>query len=222
MEQNNRKKTALIFLNGYYPNEHISFYSDAIKSKCENTVLIAVDGGLNLFDKLGAEPDIIIGDFDSANPELARKFRGSEKIEIDSENKMFTDCEFALKNCAEKGVSRVIIYGGIDTSFETDHLLGNVFLLFAYKKEFESIIMRDFCQEIIPLENETYEGKGKPGDFISIVPLSDEIKFNTNGLKYKADEQTFEFGGTTPLRNELSESEFKIDLSGRALLVVHC
>ena len=210
---------ARIFLNGHYPSEQIKFYHDEMKAG--DSLLIAVDGGLGIFKQTGMKPDIIIGDFDSIDNSLKAEYMGHKFIEIPAENKMFTDCEFALKYCREKKVGKIVIYGGIDTSFETDHLLGNVFLLFAYKKQFESIIMRDYCQEIIPLENETYQGTGKPGDFISIVPISDEIKFESTGLKYDSGGQAFKFGATTPLRNELSENEFKIELTGRALLVVH-
>ena len=226
MNRNRSKQTAKIFLNGAYPKEHIDFYLDEMRS--DESFLIAVDGGLRLFSELtvthptgGVVPDLILGDFDSLDTTAPRPTTGVTTIEIPPENKMFTDCEFALKWCAENGINNVIIYGGIDSSFETDHLLGNILIMFAYKDQFESIKMRDYCQEIIPLEDERYEGDGKVGDFVSLVPLSKEIDFGCTGLKYDPGARVFKFGSSTPLRNQLADTKFTIDLTGRAALVVH-
>jgi thiamine pyrophosphokinase len=214
-----RKYTARLFLNGCYPEGHLGFYQDEIKS--DDSFLIAADGGLQIFEKLNITPDLILGDFDSFDKSDLTKFKDSVQLEIPPENKMYTDCEFALQWCVENGIKSVVIYGGIDVAFETDHLLGNIFAMFAYKENFESIRMRDFCQEIIPLEDESFEGEGKIGDFVSLVQLSDEMEFNCTGLKYDPGARVYRFGQTTPLRNQFSDTKFTIELSGRALLVAH-
>jgi thiamine pyrophosphokinase len=137
------------------------------------------------------------------------------------DGKSLTDGELALDWCANNNITDVVIYGGIDTAFETDQLLANIFMMFAYKTRFASIKMRDYCQEIIPLENQRYSGHGSIGDKLSVAPISNEIVYEASGLKYNPEGEKYRFGRTKPLRNELAEPRFSVKISGRAVLIKH-
>ena len=50
-----------IFLHGEYSNVDSRFYRDLIS----DSVSVAVDGGIELFERLGLVPDIALGDFDT-------------------------------------------------------------------------------------------------------------------------------------------------------------
>ena len=74
------KRTALIFLNGFYDTRQLPFYRKAIQSAITNGYLIVcADGGLHIFECLNRTfgldlwPTHLIGDLDSVNPNLYSK-----------------------------------------------------------------------------------------------------------------------------------------------------
>lgn len=215
------KTKAAIFLNGAYPPDHSYFYVREYKHAAKDSVIIVTDGGLQFFINHKLTPDLIIGDWDSADIKLVKSYPKAVTLTMPSDGKAYTDNELALKWCVENKIREAVIYGGIDTSFETDHLLGNVFLLFTFKTKLQSIKMRDYCQEIVALENESYTGNGKPGDMISVVPVSEKITYAGDGLSYNPEGKTYKFGHTTPLRNQLADKIFHIEVKGKAVLVRH-
>ncbi len=215
------KTKAAIFLNGTYPAEHQEFYVNEYLNSKVDSVIIVTDGGLKFFIDNKLKPDIIAGDLDSIDNELLDLFDEAEVITVASQGKSLTDGELALDWCVKNKVVGVTLFGGIDTAFTTDHLMGNIFMMFAFKNKFTSIKMRDYCQEIIPLENESYSGDGKPGDMLSVIPLSDEIVYEASGLKYDPSGKAFKFGQTIPLRNELADKGFTVNIKGRAVVIRH-
>ena len=215
------KTKAAIFLNGTYPIEHQEFYVKECLNKRADSIIIVTDGGLKFFIDNKLKPDIIVGDLDSIDSESVDLFDKAEVITVASQGKSLTDGELALNWCVKNKVTGVTLFGGIDTAFTTDHLMGNMFMMFAFKNKFTSIKMRDYCQEIIPLENESCSGDGKPGDMLSVIPLSDEIVYEASGLKYDPGGKTFKFGLTIPLRNELADKAFTVNIKGRAVVVRH-
>jgi len=215
------KTKAAIYLNGSYPPDHLYFYIREYKDSLDDSIIIVTDGGLQFFINNNLLPDLILGDWDSADIGLIKSFPKAVTISMPGDGKTLTDGELALDWCANNNISEIVIYGGIDTVFETDQLLANIFMMFAYKSKFTSIKMRDYCQEIIPLENQRYSGHGSVGDKLSVAPISDEITYEATGLKYNPEGQTYKFGQTKPLRNQLADTRFSVNISGRALLFKH-
>jgi thiamine pyrophosphokinase len=215
------KNKAAIYLNGAYPPDHSYFYIHEYKRSVKDSVVIVTDGGLKFFIVHKLTPDLIIGDWDSANIKHLKEYPKAVTISVPSDGKAYTDSELALDWCVKNKIREVTIYGGIDSAFETDQLLGNIFLLFAFKKKFYSIKMRDYCQEIIPIYNESYNGNGKPGDMLSVVPISEKIVYAGDGLRYDPKGKTYKFGKTTPLRNLLDDTIFRVEIKGRAVLIRH-
>ena len=214
------KGRAAIFLNGAYPAAHREFYIDEYRRESKRAVIIAVDGGWRFLADNQLRADLVIGDMDSLGTDLQRVAE-TEIVTVPGEGKNLTDGELALDWCVKKRLTKAIIYGGVDTAFETDHLLGNVLMLFAFKADFDELKMRDFRQEIIALQDESYSARGKPGDLLSLVPLSEEVTYYAQGLKYDPAGAVFKFGRSQPLRNELTADRFKVSVSGRALLIIH-
>ncbi len=215
------KNKAAIFLNGAYPPDHSYFYIHEYKRAGDDSVIIVADGGLQFFINHEIAPDLIIGDWDSADIETVKSYPKAVTISVPSEGKDYTDTELALNWCLENGVKDITLYGGVDNSFETDQMLGNVFLMFTYKDRFNSIKMRDYCQEIVPLIDECYTGNGTEDDMLSVVPVSEHIVLSGDGLKYDPSGKTYALGQTTSLRNQLADAVFHIELKGKGILIHH-
>jgi len=219
--ENKSKENAAIFLNGYYPLEHIDFYINELKTSRDSSMLIAVDGGLSMFDKCRIAPDLIIGDLDSINHDKINEYSKIRIVQIPLENKDKTDCECCLDWCIDNGVKNIILYGGLDSGSETDHLLGNLMTALTYRQSFDSIKIKEYSQVIIPVIDEQYSGTGEVGDFISVIPMSDEIRYEATGLKYNPGGAVYKFGSSASLRNELRDTNFIVNIEGKALIIKH-
>jgi thiamine pyrophosphokinase len=79
--------------------------------------VIAADGGFAHVQKLGLEPDCVLGDFDSLGyvPDHAKLF----PVEKDD-----TDAMLAVRHGLEKGFREFVIYGGLDGQ-RLDHTIAN-------------------------------------------------------------------------------------------------
>lgn len=88
----------------------------------QDDYVIYCDCGLRHMDGLGAEPDLIVGDFDSySNPEM-----GTETIVLPCE-KDDTDTVFAVKEALRRGFEDFLLVGVVGERL--DHTLGNVSIL---------------------------------------------------------------------------------------------
>lgn len=91
----------------------------ALGPREEGDLLIAADGGLASLERLGEEPDLVVGDFDS----LGRVPRG-EKVTVLPREKDDTDTMYALRLGLERGFRRFLIYGGLGGRL--DHTVANL------------------------------------------------------------------------------------------------
>ena len=88
----------------------------------QDDYMIYCDCGLRHMDGLGAEPDLIVGDFDSySNPEF-----DTETIVLPCE-KDDTDTVFAVKEALRRGFEDFLLIGVVGERL--DHTLGNVSIL---------------------------------------------------------------------------------------------
>ncbi len=85
----------------------------------ENDLIIAADAGYLHLEKLGIEPDILLGDFDSMElPE-------DRQALIYPVRKDDTDTMLAVRLGFEKGYNEFVIYGGLGGE-RTDHSIANI------------------------------------------------------------------------------------------------
>ena len=94
----------------------------------QDDYVIYCDCGLRHMDGLGAEPDLIVGDFDSySNPEME-----TETIVLPCE-KDDTDTVFAVKEALKRGFEEFLLVGVVGERL--DHTLGNVSILLMLDSE---------------------------------------------------------------------------------------
>ena len=94
----------------------------------QDDYVIFCDCGLRHMDGLGAEPDLIVGDFDSySNPEF-----DTETIVLPCE-KDDTDTVFAVKEALRRGFEDFLLIGVVGERL--DHTLGNVSILLMLDSE---------------------------------------------------------------------------------------
>ncbi len=214
-------KKYIIFLNNKYGRTDNNFYLKQLGGK----ISVAADGGIRFFRKNKIIPDILIGDFDSA-PRLSKKYLNNIEVIQHPQKKNKTDSQLAVELTLERGAGVIEICGALSNS-EIDHALGNIFLLELvnkYKKKNQSDVSAyiiDSRKKIFLIKNESIEIIGKPGNYISIIPLEDNCRIDFHGLAYPPPNKKLLMGDSLTLRNQFKNKRSKIRASGKIVIVTY-
>ncbi len=225
-EKMKKSKKYILFLNNRYSAKDNAYYLRNLKGK----IMVAVDGGVRFFLKNHITPDILIGDFDST-PKLSKNYLKSIEVIQHPVKKDKTDSQLAVELALARGANNIEICGALSNS-EIDHTLGNIFLLelinkFKVKKKKKqpdiSATIIDSTKKIFLLKNESVEIKGKPRDFISIIPLEDNCRVNFSGLAYPPPppNRKLLLGDSLTLRNQFKNRRAIIKVSGKFIIVTY-
>ena len=184
--------------------------------------VIAVDRGLNAAWALGIVPDVIVGDFDSADPAALADFRRREHIvwEVHQPEKDDTDTELAIKRAAAMGAGYIVLLGA--TGGRLDHLLGNIHLLYPCLQRGVEACILDPGNKLYLIDGERrFKRREVWGTYISFLPLTEEVKGITlRGFKYPLTDKDIAIGTSMCISNELAADEAVITLQDGVLIVV--
>lgn len=157
--------------------------------------LIGADGGGNHALQSGRLPEVLMGDLDSITPESLELCRQKNvHIEQFPREKDETDLELALEYAvsqlkreapsqdpSSREIHTLWLYGA--TGGRVDHLLGNLALLLNFLKKGYCIHIKDPLHEIYLLQGRE-ELKGRAGQELSLIPVTEKARVTTEGLYY--------------------------------------
>ena len=184
--------------------------------------ILAADSGMNALYAAAVIPDIIIGDFDSADEKILAFFQQNKAIDFCTLNpeKDDTDTEFAIRESIRRGADSITIIGGTGTRL--DHVLGNISLLGIGFEEHIPIELLDehnrirMIQKPLTLEKETQYGK-----YVSLIPYGGDVHGVTLwGFKYPLSDYTMGGFNSLGISNEIVDEKAVIELTGGSLLVI--
>ena len=201
---------ALIFANGSM--EHPTRLP-------EYDVLIAADGGAYHCRRLGLQPDWVIGDLDSTDPAFLEGLQaGGTRVKHFPTHKDYTDLELAVLHAQGLGATQVVILAALGARW--DQTLAN--LLLPAARQFASLPVKllDGAQEITLIRpGETRAICGRPGDTLSLIPLSGDAQgITTSGLEYPLQDEDLLFGSTRGVSNVLLGTCAEIKLNSGMLI----
>ena len=189
--------------------------------------IIAADRGLVCLDRRGVEPDLVVGDFDSAPSGFIDDYRTRHpKAEIRSYNpeKDFTDSEIAARAAVDAGCSRVVMIGA--TGSRLDPVLGNMQVL-AYLME------AGVRGEIVdPCNRITLHGGAQGGQFsirreeqwgkyVSLFAFGGDVEGLTlHGFHYNVNNFRLSSVGSRAVSNEIDADAAIISFRKGKLLVI--
>jgi thiamine pyrophosphokinase len=177
--------------------------------------VVCADGGANAARAMDIMPDTIIGDFDSITDDTRAYYDGAGVSLIHLERQDDTDFEKALILLRERGVKSVAVCGV--TGKLLDHTLGNFSILLRYLDAFRIVLFDPYYR--VDVITESTEFSSRPGDRISIVPLTPAHGIHYTGLRYPFEKPLLAFGVAEGTCNESSGDNFSIAMSGGVLLV---
>lgn len=186
--------------------------------------IIGVDNGLRFLYENGICPTHVVGDFDTAKPELVAHYRAQKGIEIRTFNpvKDSTDTQIAIELALELQSTSIVILGG--TGSRLDHVLGNIQSMMLAKKAGVSCELLDEHNRIRLLSETLVLKKSEQyGDFVSLIPLTTVVDgVNLKGFKYPLHNHTFTSTGSAGLgvSNEIVEEEACIELRSGVFVMI--
>ncbi|HFC04543.1 MAG TPA: thiamine diphosphokinase, partial [Rhizobiales bacterium] len=142
--------------------------------------VVAADGGMRHADRLGVVPECWIGDFDSSDLDLVKKWQDIPRHTFPAEKNQ-TDGEIAVDFVRKKEVSEIIMVGGL--SSQLDHSLCHVLQLISLEKEDVKCFATDGIQEAWPLVAGSTRWSFPEGATLSVLGLSDLENLNLSGVK---------------------------------------
>lgn len=184
--------------------------------------LIAVDSGMKFFYETGTKPDMIVGDFDSVNPDILHYFENQKDIKWVRliPEKDDTDTEAAIRKVLELGYRKIHILGA--TGSRIDHMLGNIQLLGIGLQDAAEIFIVDAKNRIRMVDKGIQIKKTEQfGNYVSLLPFTPQVRGLTlKGMKYPLSEHTFTYYNSLGISNEIVEDMAEISFTEGVLLVL--
>ena len=185
---------------------------------------IAVDNGLRFCYDNQIKPTWIVGDFDTAAPELVEYYQTQTDIPIRRFNpvKDSTESQIAIELALELGSSEITLLGGTGTRM--DHVLGNIQSLMLAKKKGVSCVILDEYNRIQLIDGETRLKKSEQyGKYVSLLPLTTEVTgVDLTGFKFNLTGHTFTSTGSAGLgvSNEIIEDIAEIRVKSGIFVLI--
>lgn len=190
--------------------------------KKQPALLIAADSGMDFFYRNGIQPDVIVGDFDSVQPDVLAYYKKQSKIEFCELNpiKDDTDTEFAIRLAIARGAEKIMILGG--TGSRLDHVLGNIELLGIGLEHKVAIELLDAHNRIRMIEQGLTLLKSEQfGTYVSLIPYTSEVEgLSLCGFKYPLTNYCLKGFCSLGVSNEITDEEAVITFDKGTLLVI--
>lgn len=196
---------ALILCNGEPPPDEVLAHH-----RHDSDLIVCTDGATGWARRRGCRPHVVIGDMDSA-----ADLTDSEVIDCgahaEQEN---TDAEKALLLALERGATEIVLLGA--TGKRLDHTLGNVSLAARYHRRARVVLADEYGA--LQVVSGRCELAVSPRALVSILPLTDDVTLDTEGLKWPLHEPLER--GTRGLSNEVEGEQVVIDVHTGMVAVV--
>lgn len=183
---------------------------ERIKKKIQNDdLIICADGGYNHAKKMNIVPDVLIGDFDSAEDFEEVKNRMEYPVRKD-----FTDGELAVQYANEQNVQSICLIGM--TGDRLDHTIADIMLL----EKCSNGVLIDDNNEIYLLKDKLTI-HGQCGQTVSIIPIfGDAEGLRTRGLEYPLKNETLHFASTRGISNVMTDDTCEVTIKKGLALVI--
>jgi len=175
--------------------------------------ILAADGGLRHLEKLGLQPNSIIGDFDS----LGYVPTGAEVFPVEKDD---TDAMLAARKGLQLGFREFWFYGSLDGP-RLDHTVAN-FQTLQYLADHGAVgylIGKDYLVTAVKNGAITFPA-GKCGTVSVFCMGADAAGVSIRGLHYELEMGTLTAGFPLGVSNHFTEKEARISVEQGSLLIL--
>ena len=145
--------------------------------------IAAADAGLEILDRIGLVPDILLGDFDTVKQEVLGGYTDRKDVEVIRHNpvKDASDMELTADVLYDRGIREVLVLGALGG--RADHTLANIRLTYWMRRRGAEFILLDPRNRIRCLVTESVE---KPETGGATAPECGEFQENVFTLRRDA------------------------------------
>jgi thiamine pyrophosphokinase len=190
----------------------------------EDRLVIAADGGALKAEAIGMHPDVVVGDGDSLTPAaIGRLRREGVTVKLHPADKDESDTELAVREALDRGADGFVVIGAFG-GLRIEHTVANLLLL-CLPELAGRAVLADGASTVrlmgVAGEDQT-EVRGAPGDFVSLLPLSEQVSgVTTSGLRYELTDESLIQGPARGLSNVLLRPTATVSTQSGRLLVIH-
>ena len=189
------------------------------------TLVVAADGGAVKAAQLGLQPQVVVGDGDSLSPDASAQLReGGVEVLVHPTAKDESDTELAVREAVARGATSLVILGAFGGQ-RLEHSVANLLLLALPELDGLDVALVDGASSVRILGvggPATATVSGEPGDFVSLLPLSERVEeVTTDGLRFPLVAETLEQGPARGLSNELLGTRASVSTESGRLAVIH-
>lgn len=184
----------------------------------EADMVIGVDGAADVLCQYDIVPNVLIGDFDTANVQSVEELKeqGAKVVRL-SPRKNETDTEAAVNYAISHNASKITIFGALGS--RVDHSLSNIMMLVrAHTAGVPARIIDEYNE--LQVENQHLILQGTPGQTVSILPLTGNLHVSATNLVYPLNELELNFGSSRGVSNVMADSVATINIKGGYALII--
>jgi len=184
-------------------------------------LVVAADGGADALDRIGRRADLVVGDLDSADPELvATREAEGLRVERHPVDKEASDTELAIQAAIAAGATELVLLGATGGT-RLDHELANLLLLTdpALAGRDVRLVAGASIVRVVHGGGRLAFG-GEPGDLVTLLPVGgDAVGVSTGGLRWPLNGATLAMGRSRGLSNEVASLPAEVSLERGTLIV---
>lgn len=194
--------------------------------------IMAADSGVDYLLAKGIVPSVLVGDFDSCDPDsvLFCERSGSKVVTL-NRDKDQTDTEAVLDEVLEQGFDQAVIIGALGGG-RFEHSLANVFLLEPFLGRGMDVVLLSGNTTVCSVGHPDRVGDypptieerafyGEAGDWVSLLPISREVTgVTTTSLRFPLTDATLRRGSTLGVSNEMLTEEARVRVDSGFLVVI--
>jgi thiamine pyrophosphokinase len=192
--------------------------TDRLRQQVRGCRVIAADSGMAHAENLGLQPELWVGDFDSADAALQARHAAIAR-KVFPAAKDSTDGELAVREAVRRGAKELVLVGGFGGQF--DHVLAHALQLLHLTAQGLTVMMTSGDEEAYPLRHNLALRGLAPGTRLSVLPLSELARLTITGVRWPLTAHDVAFASTLTLSNEAA-GDVELSLaSGTALVLVY-
>ena len=191
--------------------------TERLRGQMAGARVVAADAGLAHAEVLGVQPELVIGDFDSAAPELLER-HGALPRQVHPVAKDLTDGHLAIEHALEQGAERLLLIGALGGA-RSDHAVMHLLQLADLARRGVAAMASTGREEAWGLAPGEHVIDMPEGTTFSLLGFADLQDVHLSGARWPLVGETLPLGHSRPVSN-VAEGPLKLRIGrGHGVLV---
>lgn len=172
--------------------------SERLRRQLTGARVIAADSGMAHAAALAVEPELWVGDFDSASPAVKERYCHVPQMTFPAE-KAAADGDLAIDEALRRGATRFMLCGALGG--QLDHVLVHLGVALRLARAGYPVLMTSGSEEAWPLLPGDHRFDYPAGSRFSILPMADLTGLDLEGVKWPLVRRDVPLGSSLTLAN---------------------